>query len=270
MTAATHQEFRAPGAGRASAAVIAVARIDALRDAQHSPGYASCAGCAMRNICMPAGLEPSEIARLKQVVHSRRRIAEGEHLYRAGERTGSLYAVRSGFVKTSILADDGREQVTGFHMLGEIIGIDAIGGGGHDADAVALEDTHVCEISATSIQALSRELPQLQKTLYRLVSQELHQQRAAMLSLGTMRAEERLAAFLLNLGRRYRERGFSASRFNLRMSRADIGSFLGLRLETVSRLLSRLQAERLLRVETRCVEILDPVALKALIGRIVD
>lgn len=228
---------------------------------------ASCTGCGMRNVCIPAGLDAREVASLEERIGASRRIREGEPVYGAGQHSGSLYAIRTGFVKTATVTDDGREQVTGFHMMGEIIGLDAIGGGGHDADAVALEDTHVCEIPVAALSALAHDVPSLQRKVYTMISQELRQQREAMLFLGSMRAEERLASFLLNLGRRYHERGYSATRFNLRMSRGEIGSYLGLRLETISRLFSRLQVEQLLRVDSRWLEILDPTGLKALIGR---
>lgn len=226
-----------------------------------------CTTCAMRKVCVPSGLNPAEIARLEDYIYPKRRIGRGQHLYRAGDAFGSLYAVRSGFVKISTVTDDGREQVTGFHMMGEVIGMDAIGGGQHASDAIALEHTDVCEIPFASLENLAHDMPALQRKLYHMMSQEIQHEREAMLLLGTMRAEDRVASFLLNLGRRYEARGFSALRFFLRMSRADIGSYLGLRLETVSRLFSRFQAEGLLRVDNKSVEILDPDGLKLVIGR---
>jgi CRP/FNR family transcriptional regulator len=231
------------------------------------PFKASCSGCVLRNICAPAGLTPAEVARFDTCVRAKRKVAAGQHLYRAGDAAATLYGIRTGFVKTSIVTDDGREQVTGFRMMGEVVGIDAIGGGPRSGDAVALEDTEVCEIASAAIENLAREMPVLQRKLYQLMSEEIQQERETMLLLGTMRAEERVASFLLNLGRRYQARGYSAVRFLLRMTRADIGSYLGLRLETVSRLFSRFQAERLLRVDSRSLEILDADRLRLLIGR---
>ena len=226
-----------------------------------------CTNCAMRNVCVPSGFTPLDTARFESSVRGKRRIKPGEQLYRAGDTSGSLYAIRSGFIKVSIVTDDGREQVTGFHMLGDVIGIDAIGGRRHVGDAIALEHTDVCEIPWASLEALSHDMPTLQRKLYQMMSQEMQYERESMLLLGTMRAEERVASFLLNLGRRYQARGYSATRFLLRMSRADIGSYLGLRLETVSRLFSRFQAEGLLRVDSKSVEILDADGLKLVIGR---
>jgi CRP/FNR family transcriptional regulator len=221
----------------------------------------------MRNGCVPAELRPSELRRFETGVHAKRRVAPRAYLYRAGERASSLYVIRSGFIKTSVTTEDGREQVTGFHMMGEVIGMDAIGGGQRADDAIALEHADVCEIPFAALQNLFPEIPSLQQKVFEIVVQELQHERELMVLLGTMRAEERLAAFLLDLGRRYHAHGYSASRFLLRMSRADIGSYLGLRLETVSRLFSRFQTEGLLRIDYKSIEILDPAALKSVIGR---
>jgi CRP/FNR family transcriptional regulator len=152
-------------------------------------------------------------------------------------------------------------------MMGEVIGLDAIGGSQHASDAVALEHTDVCVIPFAALESLSHDMPALQRKLYYMMSQEIQYEREAMLLLGTIRAEDRVASFLLNLGRRYEARGFSALRFLLRMSRAEIGSYLGLRLETVSRLFSKFEAEGLLRVDSKSLEILDPDGLKLVIGR---
>ena len=226
-----------------------------------------CLACAMRNGCVPADLQPSELRRFETALHTKRRVAPKAYLYRAGEPASALYVIRSGFIKTSVTTEDGREQVTGFHMMGEVIGMESIGGGRHAGDAIALEQTDVCEIPFDALRKLFPEMPSLQQKLFEMVAQELHHERELMVLLGTMRAEERLAAFLLDLGRRYGARGYSALRFLLRMSRADIGSYLGLRLETVSRLFSRFQLERLIRIDYKSIEILDATALKTVIGR---
>jgi CRP/FNR family transcriptional regulator len=243
------------------------ARVPFDESAAAARPIAACAGCAMRNACMPADLSPSDLARFECSLNTKRRIAPGRHLYRAGDAARSLYAIRSGFIKTSLTTDDGREQVTGFQMMGDAVGLEAIGGSAYATDAVALELTEVCEIPFASLEELSRDVPRLQHRLYEMVAQEFQHDRESRVLLGTMHAEERLASFLLRLGRRYQARGYSARRFLLRMSRADIGSYLGLRLETVSRLFSKFQADGLLRIENRSVEILDATALKRLIGR---
>lgn len=236
----------------------AVARVDS---------QSLCRGCAMRKVCVPSDMEGADLARFEEHAHARRRIKAGQHLFRSGDACESIYAVRSGFVRTSTLTGDGREQVTGFHMMGEVIGIDMLGGGVHATDAVALVDTEVCEMSLAVLDSLSRDMPALRRKLYQMINEQFQLEREAMLLLGSLRAEDRVASFLLNLGRRYQARGFSALRFLLCMSRADIGSHLGLRLETVSRVLSKLQAEGLLRVDSKSVEILDREGLQQVIGR---
>jgi len=226
-----------------------------------------CTECAMRNACVASDLPSQELHTFEEYARSKRKIRAGQHLYRSGDASPALYAVRTGFIATSVTTDDGREQVTGFHMMGDILGIDSIGGGVHAEDAVALEDTEVCEISLASLDRIGSETPSLQRKLYRMIGEQFQHEREAMLLLGNTRAEDRLASFLLSLGRRYAARGFSAVRFVLRMSRGEIGSYLGLRLETVSRLFSKFQAEGLLRVDSRAVEIIDPAGLKLVIGR---
>jgi CRP/FNR family transcriptional regulator len=226
-----------------------------------------CTECAMRKICVPSDLSGPELAKFEAYPHVRRRVRTGQYLFRAGDACHSLYAVRSGFIRISTLSDDGREQVIGFHMMGEVIGIDMIGGGVYGSDAVALEDTEVCELSLAALNSLAKDIPDFQRKLYQMIGEEFVREREATQLLGSMRAEDRVALFLLNIGRRYASRGFSAARFVLRMSRADIGSYLGLRLETVSRLFSKFQAEGLLRVEGKSVAIVDLARFKLVIGR---
>jgi len=274
MPTALEKQFSEQRDTRRNGDVSSVSRIPVTVRSASSPNVVRlnvpCTACAMRNVCVPAGFSLSEIARFEGTVVAKRRIAAGQHLFSAGSLSGSLFAIRCGFVKTSITTDDGREQVTGFHMMGEVVGIDALTNGRHESDAVALEDTEVCEIPFLALENLSHDVPAMQRKLYQLMLDEIQRERETMLLLGTMRAEERLAAFLLNLGRRYEARGFSALRFLLRMSRADIGSYLGLRLETVSRLFSRFQVEGLLRVDTKSVTILDAEGLKSVIGRVLN
>ena len=166
-----------------------------------------------------------------------------------------------------MLAEDGREQVSGYHMLGDIIGLDGIGTDQHGCQAVALEDTEVCVLPFDRLEHLAQNVAALQRNLYQLLSKEISRDQNIMLLLGSMRAEERLAVFLLNLAERYRLRGYSSTEFVLRMTREEIGSYLGLKLETVSRLFSRFQEEGLIQVQGRAVKLLDPTALKRLIGQ---
>ena len=194
------------------------------------------------------------------------RLRKGETLFRAGDRFTSLYVIRSGSFKTVLLAEDGYEQVAGYHMSAEIIGIGGIGTGCHGCQAVAVEDTCVCTLPFERIDALAHRDSNLQRNLYNLLSREIARERTLLLLLGTMRAEQRLATFLLDLSQRYRERGYSSCEFVLRMSRAEIGSYLGLQLETVSRLFSRFQREGLIQVEGRIVKLLDHASVQRLVN----
>lgn len=227
---------------------------------------AACSTCSLRELCLPGGLEQHELDRVDRMVNRRRPIRRGDYLYRSGTALESLYAIRTGFMKSTVLHDDGREQVAGFHMMGDLIGLDAISSGRHLCDAIALEDSEVCEIPLAALEQLSRDIPSLQQHFHRIMSREIVRDHGVMLLLGTMRAEERLAAFLLNLSQRFAARGYSPSEFHLRMTREEIGSYLGLKLETISRALSRFQEEGLLEVRTKHVRIVNMAALRQMTG----
>ena len=212
-------------------------------------------------------LTDDEMRRLETLTSAKRSFRRGDYLYRSGDAFDSLYAVRSGFFKTQVLHEDGREQVTGFQMAGEIIGMDAISNDVHTCDAVALEDSEVCELPFNRLEALSRELPTLQRHLHKIMSREIVRENGILLLLGSMRAEERLAAFLLNLSQRFAARGYSPTAFQLRMTRQEIGNYLGLKLETVSRTLSHFQEAGLIRIRNKAVEILDLQRLKSFFGQ---
>jgi CRP/FNR family transcriptional regulator len=207
------------------------------------------------------------LRRLEALTSIKRAYRRGDYLYRSGSRFASLYAIRTGFFKTQVMHEDGREQVTGFQMAGEIIGLDAISTDLHTCDAVALEDSEVCELPFNRLEELSRQLPTLQRHLHKIMSREIVRDQGIMLLLGSMRAEERLAAFLLNLSQRFAARGYSASAFRLRMTRQEIGSYLGLKLETVSRTLSYFQETRLIDVQSKSIELLDMARLLGLVGQ---
>jgi CRP/FNR family transcriptional regulator, anaerobic regulatory protein len=228
---------------------------------------AVCSGCSLRELCLPMGLAPDEVERLDQLVYTRRRLKRGDSLYRAGDGFGSIYAVRSGFFKSSVVLEDGRDQVTGFHMPGEILGLDGIGTEHHTCGATALEDSEVCVIPFSRLEEASREIRTLQHQFHKVMSREIVRDQGVMMLLGTMRAEERLAAFLLNLSQRFVARGYSPSEFHLRMTREEIGSYLGLKLETVSRVFSRFQEAKLVTVQQKHIRILDPDGLRALLAR---
>ena len=226
---------------------------------------ASCANCNLRELCLPMRIGEADMARVEQVVFARRRLKRGDSLLKAGDPFAAPYAIRSGFLKTTVLNADGREQVTGFQMGGELLGLDGIGSGIYNGSAIALEDSEVCVLPFAMIEELGREVPAIQRNLHSVLSREIVRDHGVMMLLGSMSAEERIAAFLLNLSRRFTARGYSASDFHLRMTREEIGSYLGLKLETVSRLFSRFQADSLIEVQQKHVRILDIPGLQRLI-----
>jgi CRP/FNR family transcriptional regulator len=221
----------------------------------------------MRELCLPLGLNAAGVKQIDALISSRVRLKRGEALYRAGDAFQSLYAVRVGSLKTTVLAEDGREQVSGFHMSGDIVGLDGIATGRHGCQAMALEDTEICVLPFAGLEELARAVPQFQHSLHRFLSREISRDQGLMLLLGSMHAGERLAVFLLNLADRYRRRGYSSTEFVLRMTREEIGSYLGLQLETVSRLFSQFQAKGLIQVQGRAVKLLNPTALGELGSR---
>jgi CRP/FNR family transcriptional regulator len=230
------------------------------------PFKVACSSCNLRELCLPVGMSSEQMDRLDAIVATRRTLSRGDALFRSGEAFASLYAVRTGFFKTCVSSEDGRDQVTGFQMAGELLGLDGISTDRHTCDAVALEDSQVCVIPYHQLEDLSREFSDLQRHFHKIMSREIVRDHGVMLLLGSMRAEERLAAFLLNLTQRLRTRGFSASSLILRMTREEIGSYLGLKLETVSRAFSKFQDDGVLEVKQRQIRVLDPQALQALVN----
>jgi CRP/FNR family transcriptional regulator len=225
----------------------------------------SCSTCGLRELCLPIGLSADELKRLDQLVYARRKVRRGEDLYRAGNAFSAIYAVRSGFFKNDLVYQDGREQVIGFHMSGDILGIDGIGADYYACNAVALEDSEVCVIPFSRLEEISREVRGLQHQFHQIMSREMVRNHEVMLLLGA-RAEVRLAAFLLNLSQRFKTRGYSATEFQLRMTREEIGSFLGLTLETVSRLFSKLQQGNLVAVLQKRIHVLDAAGLRKIVS----
>lgn len=226
----------------------------------------ACSACSLREMCLPVGLNQQEIETLDHLVYQRKGIKRGEHLHHAGLDFQSLYAIRSGFLKTYVLQEDGREQVTGFHMTGEMLGLDAISTDAHTCNAIALEDSEVCEVPFARLEEISRTIPSLMHHFHKIMSREIVRDHGVMLLLGNMKAEERLATFLLNLSQRFTQRGYSATEFNLRMTREEIGSYLGLKLETVSRTFSKLQEAGLINVNNKHIELRDIAGLRHMIG----
>jgi len=228
----------------------------------HEKIKVACSNCNLRELCMPIGFDPNDMQKLDEVVATRIKVKQGSHLFSDGDTFTSLYAIRTGFFKTSVTIEDGREQVTGFQMAGEIVGLDGIVNDQHSCNAIALEDAEVCVMPFENVEVLSREFPVLQRHMHKIMSREIVRENSVMMLLGNMRAEERLAAFLLNLVQRLHARGFSQSEFVLRMSREEIGSYLGMKLETVSRTFSKFSEDGVIEVKQRYVRILEPEALK--------
>lgn len=226
----------------------------------------ACSNCNLREACLPTGRTLKEIERLEDLVATRRRIKRGEALFRAGDRFENLYPVRLGFLKSTVMSSDGREQVTNFYMAGEMIGFDGISSGVHSCDVVALEDTEVCVIPYERLEDAATSMRSMGAHVLKMLSREIVRQHGVMLLLGSMHAEERLAAFLLSLSQRFEQRGYSRSEFVLRMTRAEIGSYLGLKLETVSRVLSRFSHDGLIEVNQKHVRIFNPEGLRSIVS----
>jgi CRP/FNR family transcriptional regulator, anaerobic regulatory protein len=216
-----------------------------------------CSTCHLRELCLPCGMGEIDLTRLDGLAFTRRRVKAGDTLYREGDKFQYIYAVRSGTLKSSLMLSDGREQVSGFHISGELVGLDGVAQGKHASATMALEDSEVCAISYTALTDLAIGTSGMQHIISRLMSREILREHTLMMLLGSMNAEERLAAFLLNLSQRYAARGYSEREFHLRMSRAEIGSYLGMKLETVSRTFSAFQQQGLLEVDKRHIQITD-------------
>jgi len=226
----------------------------------------TCSSCNLRELCLPGGVCVEDLERVENIVYARRRIKRGEVLFGAGDEFKAVYAIRSGFFKTSLVDGEGREQVTGFFMGGELIGMDGIGSGRYNGSAIALEDSEVCVMPYSLIEEMALEVPSLQRHLHSVLAREIVRDHGVMMLLGSMRAEERLAAFLTNLSKRFLRRGYSASDFHLRMTREEIGSYLGLKLETVSRLFSQFQKDGVIDVQQKHVRILDIAGLEKILA----
>ena len=220
-----------------------------------------CSTCAFSSACLSQGYDKAALQDLHVLVEHIGPFAEGTLLFREGDPFNSIAAVRAGMVKTYVTDTHGREKVLGFYLPGEVIGLNAIHGERYPCNAVALNTVMLCNFSFPKMAMLATRMPGLQTQLFRLLSADIGK---AHLLAGDFSADERMAAFLVSLSRRYAQRGYSAQRFQLAMARTDIANYLGLAPETVSRVLRRLQEEGVLQVDRREFEILDPVRLQAL------
>jgi CRP/FNR family transcriptional regulator, anaerobic regulatory protein len=224
---------------------------------------AHCSTCAMRQLCVPEGLCDDDTAKLQAVIATARTIRRGEALFHIGDTFESLYALRSGSIKTTVSHANGREQVTGLHLSGDALGLDGIGENRHACNAIALEDSSVCVFPFARFERACHETSALQQRLHQLMSRQIVCASKQMMTLGTLRAEERVAAFLLDMSARLLRRGYAADEFTLRLTRDDMGSYLGMTLETVSRTLSRFHSKGLIDAQGKLIRIRDFEALRA-------
>ncbi|MAL01559.1 MAG: transcriptional regulator [Alcaligenaceae bacterium] len=231
-----------------------------------TPDSSRCSTCMLNNLCLPVGMSTVDISRFEEVVQERLRIPKGESLFEAGDLADAIFGIRVGSLKMQLEDASGHVQVTGFLLPGEIAGLDGFLEGRQLSHAVALEDTEVCVARVDEIDRIAAHVPSLQQQLRRLTSTEMKRSHQLVVSLGVLRSEQRLAAFLVNMSQRLSILGYSSSEFILRMSREEIGNYLGLTLETVSRLFSRFARENLIRIHQREVKLLDLPALRDLAG----
>lgn len=220
----------------------------------------------MHQLCLPLGLGNDDMDQLDSIIKRAKPYQKGEYLFQLGDGFDAIYAVRSGSVKTYTQDDNGDEQITGFYLAGEIMGLDAVHEGNHPCSAIALETTSVCKIPFNNLENLSSQLPSLQHQLLRIMSKEITEDQALLILLGQKSAEERVAAYLVNMSDRMEARGFSAHEFNLSMSRKDIGNYLGLTIETISRTFSHLQQKNMINSQRKHIEILDTENLRKMAG----
>ncbi len=225
----------------------------------------ACKNCSLNALCLPMGLTIEDVERLDNIVKRNRPLHRGDALFRQGDRFKALYIVKTGSVKTFTPSEDGGEQVLGFHLPGELIGLDAIQSDVHGCAAKVLETSAICEVPFDRLEELSCTIPSLQHQMFRLLSKEITQESEMLMLLGKRSADERLAAFLLSLSERFMRRGFSPREFYLSMSRHEIGNYLGLAVETVSRLFTRFQEDGLLRVDRKHIELIDIEGLRVVV-----
>ena len=216
-----------------------------------------CLDCSISQLCIPVSLNAEEMGKLDDIIERKKPLHKGDYLFEAGKPLRSIYAVRSGSFKSYTLTESGEEQITGFHLAGDIDGFDGISNMSHKSYAQAMETAMVCEIPFTTLDELSGKLPKLRHQVMRMMSNEINYDQEMLLMLNKKTAEERLAAFLAKLSTRFGERGFSKKEFRLTMTRGEIGNYLGLTVETISRLLSRFQKAGIINVEGKFISILE-------------
>ncbi|MCI1710279.1 MAG: helix-turn-helix domain-containing protein [Chiayiivirga sp.] len=221
----------------------------------------SCNQCSLRQLCLPAGIGMNEVDRLDRLVRRRRQVARGEHLFRTGSALGNVYVARDGSFKTVVTSEEGEQQVIGFHLPGELIGLDALGDGQHRCDAVALESARVCEVPLSELQQVAAQIPGLQRQLLRVIGRSMGRDQDHLEMLSRRHATDRVMLFLHSLSERYTALGRDPDAFSLPMTREEIGSYLGLVIETVSRSFTKLQEDGTIAVRGRQVRLLQAAQL---------
>lgn len=217
----------------------------------------------MKAICMPPEISRIELLRLDSIICTKRDINRGQPLLKAGDPFYGIYLVRTGCFKTSVITDSGREQITDLNLTGDPLGLDGISAVSHRFNVIALEDSTVCVVPFHSFEQLCSESETMQRHLYRLLSDSIVREAGLAAILGTMSADQRIATFLLGLSSAFKTRGYSEKRFTLRMSREEIGNYLGMTVETASRVLSKFERNGLLGIRGRQVHLLNLDALRA-------
>nr|CAA6814895.1 MAG: transcriptional regulator, Crp/Fnr family [uncultured Thiotrichaceae bacterium] len=226
-----------------------------------------CGNCSLSAFCLPQGLTKSELEQMELAIERTIKFSKKEYLFRRGDAQLAIYAVKSGAVKVSVSTAEGEEQILGFYLPGDLLGFDAMAKGEHICDAQALDDTLVCELKMDSLDELCSRFSTLRQQMMRQMGQEIERDHKLLLSLGQMRTEERLATFLIGISERNKLRGFAALEFNLPMPRIYLASYLGMAVETLSRMFSRLQSDGIIKVRQRLVVIEDIDALRNLAHR---
>lgn len=230
----------------------------------HSTPSVSCSQCRLASICMPISLHVEDMDKVDSIIQRGRPLQKGDYLFRAQDEFHAVYAVRAGTVKTLTSTPDGREQITGFYLPGETFGLDGIATGVHTNSAVALETSAICEIPFERLDSLGTQIPDLHRHMFRLMGREIGVEHQLITLLSKSNAEERVATLLLSISERNGRRNLSPVQFRLPMSRADLGNYLGLTVETVSRTLSRFQKDGLIVADKREIHITDMESLREL------
>jgi len=224
----------------------------------------ACQNCSLSDLCLPRGLNREELELLEKSINKTVKVKKRDYLYHRDDQQHAIYAVKAGAIKTSLSTPDGEEQILGFYLPGDLLGFDAFAHNHHTCDAQALDDSLVCELNMDNFQDLCGKIASMRGQMLRQIGSEIEREHMLLLTLGQMRTEERLATFLSRLSARNAERGFSITEFYLPMARHDLANYLGMAVETLSRMFSRLQDEKVIDVQHRLIKILDMGRLKQL------